>query len=127
MGRKEMTDTWGLSSRLLNEKRLDSEDRLRELKNVQQAIESTYSDFQQLQKKEETILAEILMFSKGTEAESTAFRGLEDLEEERQVFTRTLATGEETLLHQRKAQIKEQEQLETAYLQAKKEESECQK
>lgn len=121
-----MTDTRGVSSRLLNEKRLDSEDRLRELRNVQQAIESTYSDFYRLHKKEENILAEIVMFSKGTEAESTAFRGLENLEEERQVFTRKLATGEENICYQRKAQIKEQEQLETAYLQAKKEESECQ-
>lgn len=43
-----MTDTREVSSRLLNEKRLDSEDRLRELKNVQQAIESTYSDFHRL-------------------------------------------------------------------------------
>ncbi|MGX7418010.1 hypothetical protein ACWOFR_04305 [Carnobacterium gallinarum] len=115
------------SSRQLNEEYLDAEAGVQRLNKARNTIDIAYLDFQKFAKQEREIWERLATLSKGTEAERSVYQELDSLDEEQQMFNRVLSNGEEELDQTITDKTAQRNQLEEATVQARKEETECQK
>lgn len=100
------------------------EERIREIKEKDSESNFLIRDLQRVYQQQEAILEEILYYSKGTDAEHSARRSLQQLDEERRETFRTFEHGKEELSELVKESERARDQAEEDLLWLKKKEQE---